>query len=355
MKHILLNPGPACTTDAVKQAMIEIGDVCPREIEIGDLMKSISDKIKSLLTSNSENYETILLTSSGTGAVEMVISSLPKDAYVLNIINGSYGERIEDMLQVYNIPHETLNYQEGEINLDEVKSFLNTQTYTHVSVIHCETTTGILNDINKIASLASANGTRIIVDAMSSAFAYPIDMYKHDIDILCCSSNKLVQGMAGLGIVIADKKSINECYPRTVYLDLKSQFEYFEKTKQMRFTPPVQILNSLNVAIDELIMETVEGRYKRYENLNKFIRSEMQSLGFEPLIDEDKNSIVITSFLEPEGFDFNEFHDFLKDKGFIIYPGKVAKSNTFRLSNIGDIDKYEINRFIEIVKIWLKC
>jgi 2-aminoethylphosphonate-pyruvate transaminase len=355
MKHILLNPGPACTTDAVKHAMVEIGDVCPREIEIGDLMKSISDKTKSLLTSNSENYESILLTSSGTGAVEMVISSLPKDAYVLNIINGSYGERIEEMLQVYNIPHDTLNYQEGEINMDEVKTFLNTQTYTHVSVIHCETTTGILNDIEKIASLASANGTRIIVDAMSSAFAYPIDMYKHDIDIICCSSNKLVQGMAGLGIVIANKDSLSKCFARTVYLDLKSQFEYFQKTKQMRFTPPVQILNSLNVAIDELILETVEGRYNRYEKLNKFIRREMQSLGFEPLINEDENSIVITSFLEPEGFDFNNFHDYLKDNGFVIYPGKVSMHNTFRLSNIGNITELEITKFIELVKFWVNC
>jgi 2-aminoethylphosphonate-pyruvate transaminase len=353
-KTILLNPGPACTSHEVKKAMIEIGDVCPREVEIGNLMESISYRIKYFLSSRPSKYECALLTSSGTGAVEMVISSLPKDAYVLNIINGSYGERIEEMLQVYNIPHDTLNYQEGEIHIDEVKTFLNTQTYTHVSVIHCETTTGILNDIEKIASLASANGTRIIVDAMSSAFAYPIDMYKHDIDILCCSSNKLVQGMAGLGIVIIDKKVLAECYPRTVYLDLKSQIEYFNSTNQMRFTSPVQILNALSVALDELSKEGLNMRFCRYKHLNEIIRDGMETLGFVPLVEREKNSIVITSFIEPKGFDFNEFHDYLKTKGFIIYPGKVAKTNTFRLSNIGDINEYDVTKFLTTVTSWVK-
>jgi 2-aminoethylphosphonate-pyruvate transaminase len=355
MKHILLNPGPACTTDAVKHAMVEIGDVCPREIEIGDLMKSISDKTKSILTSNSENYESILLTSSGTGAVEMVISSLPKDSKVLNIVNGSYGERIDEMLKVYNIDHKTLNYKEGSIDFEDIKYHLDNNHFSHISVIHCETTTGIINDISRIGKLAKDNFCELIVDAMSSAFAYPIDMERDGIQFLCCSSNKLVQGMAGLGIVIANKDSLSKCFARTVYLDLKSQFEYFQKTKQMRFTPPVQILNSLDVAIDELILETIEGRYNRYEKLNKFIRREMQSLGFEPLINEDENSIVITSFLEPEGFDFNNFHDYLKDNGFVIYPGKVSMHNTFRLSNIGNITELEITKFIELVKFWVNC
>lgn len=353
MKYVLLNPGPACTTDAVKHAMTEIGDVCPREREIGDLMKSISDKTKSILTSNSENYEAVLLTSSGTGAVEMVISSLPKSANVLNIINGSYGERIKDMLKVYGIEHTTLNYKESSIDLSQVRRYLEIGNFTHVSVIHCETTTGIINDISSLSKLAKENSCEIIVDAMSSAFAYPIDMERDGIHFLCCSSNKLVQGMAGLGIVVVNKSSLEKCHARTVYLDLKSQFEYFEKTNQMRFTPPVQVLNALNVAIDELIKETVSGRYARYERLNKYIRKEMESLGFEALISEDQNSVVITSFLEPKGFDFNNFHDYLKTNGFVIYPGKVSNQNTFRLSNIGNIHELDLIKFISQVKIWL--
>lgn len=353
-KTILLNPGPACTTSDVKKAMVEIGDVCPREIEVGNLMDSISFRIKYLLTSRPSKYECALLTSSGTGAVEMVISSLPKDAYVLNIINGSYGERIEEMLEVYEIPHSTINYNEEEINYAEIKQYLDTQTYTHVTFVHCETTTGIINDLSLISKYANMNNVKVVVDAMSSAFAYPIDMYKDEIHFLCCSSNKLVQGIAGLGVVLVDKKSLNECHARTVYLDLKSQIEYFNKTNQMRFTSPVQVLNAFSVALDELNRETIKMRFCRYKHLNEIIRDGMESLGFIPLVDKDKNSIVITSFIEPVGFDFTEFHDYLKTKGFIIYPGKVAKTNTFRLSNIGDINEYDAAKFITTVKTWVK-
>jgi len=353
-KTILLNPGPACTSHEVKKAMVDIGDLCPREIEVGNLMESISYKIKYLLTSRPNKYECALLTSSGTGAVEMVISSLPKDAYVLNIINGSYGERIQEMLEVYNISHDTINYNEEEINYDEVKKYLDTQTYTHICFVHCETTTGIINDLRKLTKVAKVNNTRVIVDAMSSAFAYPIDMYKDEIDFLCCSSNKLVQGMAGLGVVLADKKQVQECHARTVYLDLKSQVNYFNKTNQMRFTSPVQILNALSVALDELSKEGLNMRFCRYKHLNEIIRDSMETLGFVPLVEREKNSIVITSFIEPKGFDFNEFHDYLKTKGFIIYPGKVAKTNTFRLSNIGDIDEYDVTKFLTTVTSWVK-
>ena len=353
-KTILLNPGPACTTQDVKKAMIEIGDVCPREVEVGNLMESISFRIKYLLSTRPGKFECALLTSSGTGAVEMVISSLPKDAYILNIINGSYGERIEEMLQIYSIPHATINYNEGEINYDEIKQHLDTQTYTHITFVHCETTTGIINDLKLISKYASMNNTKVVVDAMSSAFAYPIDMHKDEIHFLCCSSNKLVQGIAGLGVVLVDKKCLNECHSRTVYLDLKSQIEYFNKTNQMRFTSPVQVLNAFSVALDELSRETIKMRFCRYKHLNEIIRDGMESLGFVPLLPIEKNSIVITSFIEPEGFDFDEFHDYLKTKGFIIYPGKVSNTNTFRLSNIGDINEYDVTKFITTVKTWVK-
>lgn len=349
-RTVLLNPGPACTSEAVKQAMISVGDVCPREVEVGDLMGSISHKVKKLLTSKPEKYECSILTSSGTGAVEMVISSLPSDAYVLNIINGSYGERIEEMLQVYNIPHETINYKEEPLHCDEIRKYLLNNSFTHISFVHCETTTGIINDLTVLARYAKENGVKVIVDAMSSAFAYPIDMEKDGIHFLCCSSNKLVQGMAGIGMVIVDKESLEKCQGRTVYLDLKEQINYFNKTSQMRFTAPVQILNSLNVALNELIEETVAGRYERYKHLNELIRTEMEALGFKALIPENKNSVVITSFLEPEGFNFVEFHAALKERGFIIYPGKVSMKNTFRLSNIGDITEDEILEFLSIVK-----
>lgn len=354
-QYVLLNPGPACTTKAVKKAMVSVGDVCPREIETGDLMKSVSDRIKTILTTKPEDFECVLLTSSGTGAVEMVISSLPKGAKVLNLINGAYGDRIEQMLKVYKIKNKSLDFNEGIFDLKQIKAELEVGSYTHISMIHCETTTGVINDLDAISKLAKKFNAELVVDAMSSAFAYPIDLHKQRISYLCCSSNKLVQGMAGLGIVLVNKKSLIHCNPRTVYLDLKAQCNYFNKTNQMRFTPPVQIINALSVALDELIEETVEGRFLRYKSLNDTIRNKMESLGFETLIDKSKNSVVITSFIEPDDFVFEEFHNYLKKKGFVIYPGKVSNQNTFRLSNIGDISEDDVSKFIKHVEDFLEC
>jgi|TARA_R100000501_G_C2614374_1_gene108241 2-aminoethylphosphonate-pyruvate transaminase len=350
-QYKLLNPGPACTTDNVKQAMLNAGDVCPREIETGDLMKKVSTDIKELLTSNPHKYECTLLSSSGTGAVEMVISSLPKYAKVLNIINGSYGERIQDMLDVYGIDNYSIDFDESSFNVEYIHETLEyTSDFTHISFVHCETTTGILNPLRKLCLLAKKFDCEIIVDAMSSAFAYPIDLDRFGIHYLCCSSNKMVQGMAGLGMVVVNKNSLNDCHPRSVYLDLKAQTDYFAKTSQMRFTPPVQLINALSYALDELKIETVKGRFERYEQLNKYILHKMEALGFDSLIHESENSIVITSFIEPKGFDFESFHSYLKDNGFVVYPGKVSRHQTFRISNIGSLLKADIIEFIKLVE-----
>lgn len=350
-QYKLLNPGPACTTSAVKESMMSVGDVCPREIETIELMQNVSTKIKTLLTSDIDEFECTLLTSSGTGSVEMVISSLPIGSNVLNIINGSYGQRIKNMLEVYNISHTNIDFEEGSLNLEHIHDILDDDTtITHVCVVHCETTTGIINPLRKLCLMAEEFDCEIIVDAMSSAFAYPIDVKEYGINYLCCSSNKLAQGMAGLGMVIVDKKCISSLYPRTVYLDLKGQTEYFANTGQMRFTPPVQIINALDTALNELIIETVEGRYERYKICNEYIFNEMEKLGFKSLIPREENSIIISSFIEPIDFDFESFHSYLKDYGYVIYPGKVSTQQTFRLSNIGDLKMDDITRFIKLVK-----
>ena len=349
-QYKLLNPGPACTTDNVKQAMLNVGDVCPREIETGDLMKKVSTDIKELLTSNPEKYECTLLTSSGTGSVEMVISSLPKNANVLNIINGAYGQRIKNMLEVYDIDHTNIDFEEGSINVEEVVELLTLGQYTHICMVHCETTTGIINPLRKLCLVAQKFDCEIIVDAMSSAFAYPIDLDRYGIHYLCCSSNKLAQGMAGLGMVLVRKDILYNLHARSVYLDLKSQTESFQKTNQMRFTPPVQLINALSAALDELKIETVKGRYDRYKLYNEYVFNKMESLGFKSLIDREENSVIITSFIEPNDFDFESFHSYLKDNGYVIYPGKVANANTFRLSNIGNLSRTDLIEFIKLVE-----
>jgi 2-aminoethylphosphonate-pyruvate transaminase len=354
-RQVLLNPGPACTSAKVKEAVIEFGDVCPREEETGNLMRAISDKVKGHLTSTPKDYEAVLFTSSGTGALESILSSLPvKEQKVLNIVNGEYGKRIHEILDTYKIPVVDIDFENGEIDLTVIKEYIDSGFYSHVAIVHCETTTGILNDIKTVAKMAKEKNLTVIVDAMSSAFAYPIDMEKDGIDFLACSSNKLAQGLPGIGIVVARKDLIQTCDTRSYYFSLKDQAEYFNKTNQMRFTPAVQILASLDTALDELGEEGIVNRLKRYSQLNQIIRIKMKSLGFDPVVELKSNSAIITAYYEPDGFNFNDFHDYLKDKNFIVYPGKLADNKSFRISNIGDLKIEEINNFLLHVSEYMK-
>ena len=354
-RQVLLNPGPACTSGKVKEAAIEFGDVCPREEETGNLMRGISDKIKGHLISIPKDYEAVLFTSSGTGALEAILSSLPqRGVKVLNIINGEYGKRIQEICDMYKIPTATRDYENGEIDLAAIKEDIDTGFYSHIAVVHCETTTGMINDVKTIAKMAKDKNLTVIVDAMSSAFAYPIDMVADGIDLLACSSNKLVQGLPGIGIVVGRKGVIQNCYARSYYFSLKDQVDYFNKTNQMRFTPAVQILASLNVALDELADEGIEKRFKRYSQLNQLVRTKMKSLGFHPVVKLKSNSVVITAFYEPTGFNFKKFHDYLKERDIIVYPGKMADGKSFRIANIGDLKVEEINNFILHVGEYMK-
>jgi len=354
-RQVLLNPGPACTSAKVKEAVIEFGDVCPREEETGILMRAISDKVKGHLTSVPKDYEAVLFTSSGTGALEAILSSLPvKEQKVLNIVNGEYGKRIHEILDTYKIPVVDIDFENGEIDLAVVKEYINSGFYSHVTVVHCETTTGILNDVKTIAKMAKEKNLTVVVDAMSSAFAYPIDMANDGIDFLACSSNKLAQGLPGIGIVVARKDLIQNCNARSYYFSLKDQVNYFSKTNQMRFTPAVQILASLDTALDELGEEGIENRLKRYSQLNQLIRIKMKSLGFKPVVKLKSNSAVITAYYEPTGFDFNKFHNYLKERGFIVYPGKMADGKSFRIANIGNLKIVEINDFLLHVSEYMK-
>jgi len=350
-QYVLLNPGPACTSNAVKKSVELIGDVCPREVETGNLMGTISNKVTSLMTTDTDKFVSILFTSSGTGAIESVISSLPVNASVLLLTNGEYGRRINEMLNIYSIVTNQLDFGNDPIDLVQVKTELEQEIYTHVITVHCETTSGIINDISAIGVIAKMHSCEFVVDAMSSAFVYPIDCNKQQIDFLICSSNKGSQGLPGIGVVVARKESLETCQARTMYFDLKGQYDAYIKSNQMRFTPAVQMLASFNQSLDELIEETIAGRYERYKKLNLQIRQGMKDIGFKQFIPDEHQSIIITSFLIPENMDFNKFHSKLKQRGFVIYPGKIEESNTFRLANIGIIEKTSIDLLLKIIEV----
>lgn len=359
-RNVLLNPGPATTTDSVKLAQA-IPDICPREKEFGDLMEYCATEITRFVGDPSD-YGTVFFGGSGTATVEAILSSvIPDNGKILIIDNGAYGKRMRQITDVYKI--ETIVHESSSIEPIDLGALENliqgSKGLTHLAVIHHETTTGLLNDITTVGAICAKYNISFIVDSMSGFAAIPVDMKAMNIDYLAASSNKNIQGMAGIGFAICNKSALDSTASismRNFYLNLYAQYAYFEKTHQTRFTPPVQTFYALKQAILETLEETIEGRYERYSKSWETLITGIEELGMTYLIDKKYHSKIITSILEPKNknYSFDEMHDYFFEKGFTIYPGKVNKFDTFRISNIGQIDHKDISNFLKALKGYLK-
>lgn len=356
---ILLNPGPANTTQTVKEAQV-VTDVCPRETFFGDLCESVATRLAKIVDESGEHVA-VLFGGSGTASVEAAVASfVPPDGKLLVIDNGAYGARIADIANAYGLPLDTLGFGVGVWpDLAVIDSHLQEHRCTHLAVIHHETTTGMLNPVSDIAKLAHQRGAKVIVDAMSSYAGIPITMRELGADVLISSSNKCIQGMAGISFVIAKRSEVESLptYPgRSLYLNVGEQHRFFEKSHQMRFTPPVQTMYALAQAIDELEAEGgVAARHARYMECFDALDSGMRKLGFKRLLPEDQLSKILTAYLEPtdSNYSYDRLHDLLFEKGFTIYPGKGAKKATFRLANMGDISPEDMTGFIRAMEATL--
>ncbi len=363
-RNILLNPGPATTSDTVKFAQV-VPDICPREKEFGDVMEFVSKELTNFVGSN-DKYTTVLFGGSGTASVEAILSSVVADGTILIINNGAYGKRMCEIAEIYNLNYIEFNSSPiEEISLIELEETIKTHNLesirsdktpiSHIAVIHHETTTGILNDIKSIGSICEKYKIDMIVDAMSSFAGIPINMDEMNIKYLASSSNKCIQGMAGISFVIANKESLEKTKnikPRNLYLNIYKQYSYFKDNYQMRFTPPVQVLYALKQAIVEAKEETIENRYKRYKDCCKILWDGLDKLKLKKLVNEKASSMLLTSIIEPKikGYNFDDLHEYLYNKGFTIYPGKVSSENTFRIANIGKIYPDDMNKFIKILE-----
>lgn len=366
-RNILLNPGPATTSDTVKFAQV-VPDICPREKEFGEVMEFVSKELTNFVGSN-DDYTTILFGGSGTAAVEAMLSSVINDETVLIINNGAYGKRMCEIAESYNLSY--IEYKSSElekINLNELEELIKKynlnnsanekKSISHLAVIHHETTTGILNDIKSIGEICNKYKVEMIVDAMSSFAGIPISMGKMNISYLASSSNKCIQGMAGISFVIANKESLEKTKnikPRNLYLNMYKQYSYFKDNYQMRFTPPVQVLYALKQAIVEAKEETIEKRHERYKECCEILWKGLDKLNLKKLVSEEASSMLLTSIAEPQidGYSFEELHDYLYKRGFTIYPGKISSENTFRIANIGQIYPENMIKFIEILEEYL--
>ncbi len=357
-RKILLNPGPATTSDSVKMAQV-VSDICPREQEFADMVDAIMEDLTNIVA-DTEAYTTVLFGGSGTAAVETTLASVPSEARLFIVNNGAYGKRMCSIADTYGLDYKEYKSSEYEpLNVSEIDSLLSGGGYTHLYLVHHETTTGLLNDIEGIGVLAGRYQLRYIVDAMSSFAAIPIDMKKCGIDFLTASSNKNIQGMAGLGFVIASLEALDELKgvpARCFYLSLYDQYSYYRDKRQFRFTPPVQTVYALKTAIAEFHEEGLAGRHERYCRLWKLMTEGMEKLGFKMLVDPEFQSKIITAFLEPEteGYSFDNLHDYLFERGITIYPGKAMGISTFRIANIGDLHDKDIKEFLEGVNEYFR-
>jgi len=355
-RKILLNPGPATTTETVKYAQV-VPDICPREKEFLNIMSEVRQGLLRVVGAGND-YTCILLAGSGTAAMDATINSVvPLDKKILIINNGAYGERMVKIAKAYNIDCVELKFHYTERpDLIAVEKALNDDTeISHVAMVHHETTTGMLNPVREIGEIAHSIDRLVIADTISSFAGIPIDIKKDHIDYLMSTSNKCIQGMAGLCFVICKKSEIEKTAnrpPQSFYLNLYQQYKYFEELGEMRFTPPVQVLYALKQAIKEYVDEGGNERFKRYKKNWNVLTKGLKEMDFELLLDDNLQSNILTTIIEPDHplYDFNTMHDLLYDKGFTIYPGKIAKEGTFRIANMGAIDHKDIEQFLIALK-----
>lgn len=354
----LLTPGPLTTTAAVKEEMLF--DRCTWDDDYKSITQKIRSQLLSLAGASPDEYTAVLMQGSGTFAVESVMTSaVSDDDKVLIVTNGAYGERIVQMAEYIG-----LNYTPYQVGYDaqpeeaELRALLAADPeITHIAMVHCETTTGILNPLETVAKLSKEYGKTLIIDAMSSFGGIEIDVAGLGIDYLISSANKCIQGVPGFGFVIAKLDQLKGCQgvARSLSLDLYDQWKGMDKDGKWRFTSPTHVVAAFSKALDELMEEGgVPARHARYLENNRLLRQKLAEIGIPAYISEEKQSPIITTFLFPdERFRFGDFYAYVKDRGYVIYPGKLTDVDTFRIGNIGEIYPEDIERLCGIISEYM--
>ena len=354
--YILLTPGPLTTSETVKEAMM--GDWCTWDDDYNiQIVQNIRQRLVGLAASCPEYYTAVLMQGSGSFGVEATIGTVVRpDDFLLIAANGAYGKRMGEICRYYGINHHLMSFDETQaVDPKAIDEYLAQHPeVTHVSVVHCETTTGVLNPLEAVASTVKSHGKTLIVDAMSSFGGVPIDMSKLDIDFLISSANKCTQGVPGFSFIIARRSLLEKCegVARSLALDLYAQWRTMEDHHgKWRFTSPTHVVRAFLQALIELEEEGgVEARHRRYVENHRTLVDGMRRLGYRTLLANDIQSPVITSFYYPSAdFSFADFYQQLKAKGFVIYPGKISQADTFRIGNIGDVYPEDFEKLVETI------
>ncbi len=355
--YLLLTPGPLSTSKSVKAAMLK--DWCTWDDDYNNIVQEIRARLLEVAGVNEQKYTVVLMQGSGTFSIESVVGSVvSQDGKLLVLTNGAYGERIVTIANYLGINVEALDAGEkARPSLEALDQKLATDAIiTHVAVVHCETTTGMLNPINGIGKVVKKYGKEYIVDAMSSFGGIPISMDEIQIDYLVSSANKCLQGVPGFGFTIAKRAKLEKTkgIARSLSLDLYGQWETMEKNNgKWRFTSPTHTVRAFRQALDELEEEGgVDTRYLRYYENQKLLVEGMDSLGLAAFLPRELQSPIITTFISPEEdeYDFTRFYNELKSRGFVIYPGKVTDMQCFRIGNIGEVYKDDVEALLKAIE-----
>lgn len=361
-RNILLNPGPSTTTDTVKLAQV-VPDICPREKEFAGLMKDLREDLVRIVHGNPDKYTSILFCGSGTLNIDVCINSLlPEGKRVLVVNNGAYSTRAVEICEYYGLPHIDLRFSLNQTpDLDTIeKTLRENPDIALVHTTHNETGTGILNPIREIGALAHKYGAVFTVDTTSTYAMRPIDIEKDNIDFCMASAQKGLMAMTGLSFVVGNREIIEKSknFPRrSYYCNLYLQYDFFERTGQMHFTPPVQTIYAAVQAIKEYWAEGETAKWARHTRVFNALHDGLDALGFRDYIKREKQAGLVVSAIYPDdpNWDFDKIHDYCYNRGFTIYPGKISTTNTFRLCALGAIDTPDIESFFQIFREALAC
>lgn len=351
----LLTPGPLTTSSSTKEVMLH--DWGSRDHEFIHINRRVRERLVALAGAE-ETHVCVPLQGSGTFAVEAMVGTLvPPDGKLLIMVNGAYGRRIAKICEYYHRTHTTIETPENVPNdpsaLDE--ALANDSRITHVTVVHCETTSGMLNPIEKIAAVTARHRRGLIIDAMSAFGAIELDAHKVPFDALAASANKCFEGVPGMGFVIVRKSVLEGAKGNSpsLSLDLYDQWTSMEANGQWRFTPPTHVIVAFNQALDEHEQEgSIAGRGARYRRNCKILVKGMREMGFVTLLPDELQAPIIVTFHMPADpkFDFKDFYDRLNRRGFVIYPGKLTVADSFRIGCIGRLGEPEMHDALAAVR-----
>ena len=359
-QYKLLTPGPLTTTDTVKQVMLF--DHCTWDDDYKQITQSIRAQLLELAHVSAPDYTAVLMQGSGSFGVESVLTSvIGPDEKLLIAANGAYGLRMAEICRHAGIAF-TLYEQDNDKRPDPAvvaDHLAQDPAITHVSMVHGETTSGILNDVAAVGKVVKAAGKIFIVDAMSTVGGVDVPVADWGIDFLISSANKCIQGVPGFSFILAKRAELEDSQgkARSLALDLYDQWKTMEVDGKWRFTSPTHVVLAFAQALKELKAEGgVPARYARYDENQRLLAENLSAMGFRPYLDTKVQGPIITTFHYPEGakFTFRQMYDYIKKRGYVLYPGKVMEAETFRVGNIGEIYPGDILKLSAILADFLK-